>query len=104
MDSGKIFVHRDIGCRDHGGTVTNKVVLGLVIFVACGLAFAQTQRFAMTGTIFSMDGTPAAGVRVSAIVAPDTPTAAIASTAASGTVTDAAGRYRLEGILPGRYL
>jgi Spy/CpxP family protein refolding chaperone len=54
----------------------------------------------ISGVVRMADGTPAAGVRVTATRAE----AADAVTAmASLTQTDATGRYRLEGVPPGRY-
>ena len=65
----------------------------------------QTDKGSVTGRVRSTDGTPAAGVRVTAMVAPEPGVVATATGAfmASLTQTDAAGDYRLENIPPGRY-
>ncbi len=58
----------------------------------------------ITGTLRSVNGTPAAGVRVAALARPDEirDLAGVSSLAGLGE-TDAAGKYRLENIPPGRY-
>jgi TonB family protein len=58
----------------------------------------QVSTGVITGRLLSADGTPLAGVRIAAADASD-PDSILASLAQ----TDAAGRYRLENILPGRY-
>jgi len=65
----------------------------------------QTDKGSVTGRVRSADGTPAARVRVTAMVAPEPGVVVTAAGAvmASLTQTDAAGNYRLENIPPGRY-
>jgi hypothetical protein len=69
---------------------------------------AQLQTGTITGRLLALDGTPAAGVRVSAMPAPD-PAKPSAATSGDGTVlasltqTDSSGRYRLENVPAGRY-
>jgi hypothetical protein len=58
------------------------------------LLFAQARTGSITGRIQSPDGTPAAGVRVTAVASGDI---------TSATLTDNEGRYRLDDIPPGRY-
>jgi len=64
----------------------------------------QSQNGAVTGVLRTAAGKPAVGVRVTALVPPASPTdiASITSMASIGE-TDGDGRYRLEGIPPGRY-
>src|SRR6185295_3025554 len=62
----------------------------------------------VSGRIRSSNGLPAVGVRVSAMLAPEAgrpggADAADAGALFSQTQTDDSGRYRLEGIPPGRY-
>jgi hypothetical protein len=58
----------------------------------------------VTGVLRNASGRPAAGVRVSAVVPPAAGTDALTGTAMAAIVeTDAEGRYRLEGVPPGRY-
>src|SRR5213594_746337 len=59
----------------------------------------------VTGRIRKSDGSPAAGMRVSAMLAPEAgrSDAADAGALFSQTQTDELGRYRLENVPPGRY-
>src|SRR6266853_92063 len=64
----------------------------------------QTPSGVITGQLASTDGRPASGVRVSAMVVPDSNLPlSNATTLVSFVLTDAAGRYRLENVPPGRY-
>src|SRR5258706_12560281 len=64
----------------------------------------QTPSGVVTGQLASTDGRPASGVRVSAMVVPDSNLpVSNATTLVSFVLTDAAGRYRLENVPPGRY-
>jgi len=69
---------------------------------------AQVQTGTITGRLLARDGTPAAGVRVSAMPAAD-PSKPSGTAGSDGTVlasltqTDASGRFRLENVPPGRY-
>ncbi len=59
----------------------------------------------IAGTLRTADGKPAVGVRVTAMVPPGNNTeAAQASSMSSIVETDDNGRYRLEGVPPGRYV
>jgi hypothetical protein len=63
-----------------------------------------TANGVVEGVLRTSGGKPAAGVRVSATVPPDTTSDSLTSLAlASLAETDASGRYRLENIPPGRY-
>jgi hypothetical protein len=58
----------------------------------------------VTGKILSMEGTPAAGVRMAAVPVPESSTQpASAPVLSSIAQTDSTGSYRLENIPPGRY-
>lgn len=62
------------------------------------------QTGVVEGVLHTSAGAPAAGVRVSAMVPPASKSdVAGAATLKGIAVTDAQGRYRLEGISPGRY-
>ncbi len=69
---------------------------------------AQVQTGTVTGRLLALNGTPAAGIRVSAMPAAD-PAKPSGTNSSDGTVltsltqTDAAGRYRLENLPAGRY-
>jgi hypothetical protein len=65
----------------------------------------QAPAGVVSGRIQSADGKPSAGLRVSAMLAPDSGRSGDADVGAlfSQTQTDEAGRYRLENIPPGRY-
>jgi hypothetical protein len=69
------------------------------------LLLAQASRTGtVEGRITNADGTPAAGARVAAqIVAETTAEAAQSPVLINIAQTDSAGRYRLEGVPPGRY-
>jgi hypothetical protein len=82
------------------------VILAVFLSSPSPKAFArpQNQGGVITGQILSVDGTPAVGVRVAALTPPDSiPGGAGAEILASLTMTDGAGRYRLENIFPGQY-
>jgi len=69
---------------------------------------AQTQTGTISGRLLALNGTPAVGVRVSAMPVADPSKASATSSSdvpvlASLTQTDAAGRYRLENLPAGRY-
>jgi hypothetical protein len=64
---------------------------------------SQTGTGVVTGTLLSSEGKPAVKVRIAAMAVQEgVPTVDLA-VFASITETDAAGNYRLENILPGRY-
>jgi hypothetical protein len=67
-------------------------------------ANVPSQRGVVEGVLRTSAGAPAAGVRVSAMVPPSSKSdVAVGATLKSIAQTDAQGRYRLEGIPPGRY-
>lgn len=66
-------------------------------------ATARIDGGVVAGTLRQPDGSPAAGVRVAAMTAEETADAGNASTLVVLAQTDAAGRYRLEDVPPGRY-
>jgi hypothetical protein len=77
----------------------------LILLVASqGASALQRDTGTVIGQIRSPDGTPAAGVRVTAVVEPQPglPTTD-ATTMERLTTTDMEGRYRLEDLRPGRY-
>jgi hypothetical protein len=74
-------------------------VLGLILLLAQARPAATGS---VRGRIQAQDGTPAAGVRVTAVASGDID-ARQAGTLTSATLTDNTGRYRLDGIPPGRY-
>jgi TonB family protein len=81
-----------------------KQLLLAAVFFGLGLVPLQLQTGVVTGQLLSKEGQPVSGVRVSAMLVPDSglpvPTAI---TLVSFVTTDNAGRYRLENIPPGRY-
>jgi TonB family protein len=80
-----------------------KLAFVVAMFVAVALQ-AQVVPGVVTGQLLPRDGQPVAGVRISAMAVPDSNVAvSAASTLMSLTVTDSAGRYRLENVPPGRY-
>jgi Spy/CpxP family protein refolding chaperone len=85
--------------RSHAKTLMT--LLSVVCFAAAAMAQQQPPATgSISGVVRLADGTPAAGVRVTATRAD----AADAVTAmASLTQTDAMGRYRLENVPAGRY-
>jgi hypothetical protein len=66
-------------------------------------AISRIEGGVVAGTLRQPDGSPAAGVRVAAMNADETAGAGNDSTLVVLAQTDAAGRYRLEDIPPGRY-
>jgi hypothetical protein len=83
------------------------VLLGFILF-AQGIAQAPANSGTITGTVRTSAGTPAAGVRVSAIARQSSatlnPDAAAEVSSSSLAQTDDQGRYRLENIPPGSYV
>ena len=76
----------------------------LTLLMVQGIPTLPGESGTVSGIVRTSAGTPAAGVRVSAMVSPDI--AAEAASAASFSAlaqTDEQGRYRLEGIPTGRY-
>src|SRR5215467_6282808 len=81
------------------------LVLTAAILLQSAVSPQQSQPGVVTGQLLSRDGTPAAGVRVGALAAPENGQAVVssASTIVGLTQTDSAGRYRIENVPPGRY-
>jgi len=72
--------------------------------MAQGIPALPGQSGTVSGVVRTSAGTPAAGVRVSAMVPPEAGTeTALAGSFAALAQTDEQGRYRLEGIPQGRY-
>jgi hypothetical protein len=80
----------------------NRFILAALLIQ--GLLRPQADQGVITGEVRSLNGAPAAGVRVAALEAPPAgePITSV-SIMASLAQTDSNGRYRLEGIPPGRY-
>ncbi|HET9943064.1 MAG TPA: carboxypeptidase-like regulatory domain-containing protein [Terriglobia bacterium] len=80
------------------------LLLSIAVMVVQGVPLAPNQGGTVTGLLRTTTGTPAAGVRVSALAKPDEiKDLSQASSLAGIAETDAAGRFRLENIPPGRY-
>jgi Carboxypeptidase regulatory-like domain len=84
------------------------VLLGFILF-AQGIAQTPANSGTITGTVRTSAGTPAAGVRVSAIARQSSATlnpadAAAEVSSSSLAQTDDQGQYRLENIPPGSYV
>lgn len=83
---------------------TMRELLLAVLFLGPLIGPLQTPGGVVTGQLASTDGRPAQGVRVGAMVVPDSNLpVSNATTLVSFVLTDAAGRYRLENVPPGRY-
>ncbi len=80
------------------------ILLALAMLTAQGIPVLPNQGGTVTGILRTSSGTPAAGVRVSALARPEaTKDLSTSAALASLAETDASGRYRLENIPPGRY-
>jgi len=76
----------------------------LTLLMVQGIPALPGQSGVVSGVVRTSEGTPAAGVRVSAMVPPENGTdSALAGSFAALAQTDEQGRYRLEGIPQGRY-
>ena len=76
----------------------------LTLLMVQGIPALPGQSGVVSGVVRTSTGTPAAGVRVSAMVPPEAGTeTALAGSFAALAQTDEQGRYRLEGIPQGRY-
>jgi hypothetical protein len=76
----------------------------LTLLMTQGIPALLGQTGTVSGVVRTSAGTPAAGVRVSAMVPPEAGTeAALAGSFAALAETDEQGRYRLVGIPQGRY-
>jgi hypothetical protein len=79
-----------------------KFLLLISILITQG-PLAATETGSIAGMVRQLDGKPALGVRVAAMVVPDGLGGGNSSTLAAITQTDSSGRYRLENVPPGRY-
>src|SRR5438876_469204 len=79
------------------------MLLALFVFLAQG-PLTAFDTGVITGIVHQADGSPAAGVRVAATPASETPADAQNGGALIALAqTDETGRYRLESVPPGRY-
>jgi len=80
-----------------------QLLLALSLLIQ-GIPVRPSDGGTITGTIRMTDGKPAVGIRVAARARTDTLEDAIEGAALAALAeTDASGRYRLEGVPPGRY-
>jgi hypothetical protein len=76
----------------------------ILLMLFQGVPVPAFQSGSITGVLTNSTGKPAAGVRVSALVRPESPTDALMASAMAGIAeTDQNGVYKLENIPPGRY-
>jgi protocatechuate 3,4-dioxygenase beta subunit len=80
----------------------NPAVLMLLLLLQV-LAPAQTRPGTISGRVLSVDSTPAANVRVSAMEATEITVAGNTPALVGFSQTDSSGRYRIENLPPGRY-
>lgn len=81
----------------------NSVLLAFLLLLQ-GISAGTTRGGMVEGRVVTADGTPAARTRVALqVVAESVAAAAEAPVLTSIGQTDEAGRYRLEGVTPGRY-
>jgi len=79
-------------------------LLLIYTWISQGIPAPPSQTGTVTGTLKTDAGTPAVGVRVGAMVRPESPTELSAASALSSIAeTDAAGHFRLENVPQGRY-
>jgi hypothetical protein len=78
------------------------LLVPLLSLIQVPVAGAQTGG-AIEGRIIAMDGSPAADVRVAALVVPEGPAAAGTTIMAAIVQTDSAGRFSLGPLVAGRY-
>src|SRR5262252_6440994 len=80
------------------------VFLALSMLAVQGVPVVPNQTGTVTGSLKTAAGTPAAGVRVSALSKPESVVDLNEASSLAGIgETDASGRFRLENIPPGRY-
>jgi hypothetical protein len=80
------------------------VLLVISVLAAQGIPVQPNQGGTVTGVLRTATGAPAVSVRVSALSRPEELTDLAQATSLAGiALTDAAGRFRLENIPPGRY-
>src|SRR5262245_32317963 len=77
-----------------------------LLLSAQGIPIQPTQSGTITGTLKDSAGKPAVGIRVMAVPRPESfdVLAGDVSAYSSLSETDEQGRYKLEGVPPGRYL
>jgi hypothetical protein len=82
-----------------------KPLLVAALLLAQGTPVPRIGRGVIEGTVRALDGSPAAGVRVAALAAPDAGAKPDTGSAvlASQAQTDNSGRYRMEDVPAGRY-
>jgi protocatechuate 3,4-dioxygenase beta subunit len=80
----------------------NPAVLMLLLLLQA-LAPAQTRPGTIAGRVLSVDNTPAANVRVSAMEATEANPAGGTTALVGFSQTDSSGRYRIDNLPPGRY-
>jgi hypothetical protein len=79
-------------------------LLLILTWISQGIPAPPSQTGTVTGTLKTDAGTPAVGVRVGAMVRPESPTELSSASALSSIAeTDAAGHFRLENVPQGRY-
>ena len=79
-------------------------LLLILTWLSQGIPVPQAQTGSVTGTLKTEAGTPAVGIRIGALVKPESSVDVTAGSAlASIAETDASGRFRLENIPQGRY-
>jgi hypothetical protein len=80
------------------------LVLATFMLAVQGVPVLPNQGGTVTGSLRTAAGAPAAGVRVSALAKPETPTELTEAFSLAGIAeTDTSGRFRIENIPPGRY-
>ena len=80
------------------------LLVAMAMLAAQGISVLPNQSGTVTGSLRTATGTPAAGVRVSALAKPEVLIELNEATCLAGIAeTDASGRFRLENIPPGRY-
>jgi hypothetical protein len=79
-------------------------LLLILTWISQGIPAPASQTGTVTGTLKTDAGTPAVGVRVGAMVRPESPSELSSASALSSIAeTDAAGHFRLENVPQGRY-
>jgi hypothetical protein len=83
----------------------HKAVATILVLLGSGLVLpGQDPKWGVMGQLYLSNGQPAAGVRVAVLAAPDKDGEPPASReAVLASQTDAAGRYTIRALLPGRY-
>jgi hypothetical protein len=79
------------------------IVLALLLVTQAPESKLRADNGTASGQVQNLNGTPASGVRVAALVIPDPGQTANGGALASLAETDSTGHYRLENIPPGNY-